>query len=314
MANDMTMEQKKQNKQSTLLVTDIQRFSVHDGPGVRTTVFLKGCPMRCRWCHNPETHETFPQVQLTESHCIFCGACVQVCPSHCHTLTETKHQFFSKNCIRCNACVQVCPVKALTVCGREMTPEQIVFEAEKDRVFYRDTGGITLSGGEPLLHGALAMEVFAQAKAKGLSTCVETCGQFDLDAIFDSFCSLIDHIFWDIKTMEREKHIAFCGIGNEKILENLSRAATRRDDIIVRTVITKGVSDTPQHVESIARFVRKIGLKHPPVLLSFHPFGSSKGHALGLDDRYTYMGKEYIPEESDVEKLRDIATKAFEAG
>lgn len=124
---------------------------------------------------------------------------MQVCPSHCHTLTETKHQFFSKNCIRCNACVQVCPVKALTVCGREMTPEQIVIEAEKDRVFYRDTGGITLSGGEPLLHGPLAMEVFAQAKAKGLSTCVETCGQFDLDAIFDSFCSLIDHIFWVLK-------------------------------------------------------------------------------------------------------------------
>ena len=91
--------------------------------------------MRCRWCHNPETHEAFPQVQLTESHCIFCGACVQVCPSHCHTLTETKHQFFSKNCIRCNACVQVCPVKALTVCGRELTPEQIVIEAEKTAFF-----------------------------------------------------------------------------------------------------------------------------------------------------------------------------------
>ena len=302
---NMTDEEWKSIAQKeTVTVADIQRFSVHDGPGIRTTVFLKGCPLRCRWCHNPETHDPRPQVRVTPARCIGCGACAAVCPRHCHTLTQDAHEFHSHLCIRCNACVDACPVKAIDLCGREMTAEQIVAQAEKDVAFYRGIGGITLSGGEPMLHTQQAMEIFSLAKQRGLNTCVETCGHFELEPVLDPFCALIDHIFWDVKFLDAEKHREYCGVDNELILHNLKCAAQRRKDIVVRTVIMRGISDSEEHVRPIAEFVRSLGLENPPVLLAFHPFGSSKGEAVGLDE--TYMGKEYIPEESTLAHLREI--------
>ena len=163
---------------------------------------------------------------------------------------------------------------------------------------------VTLSGGEPFFQEAFALKLLRLAREAQVHTCVETCGHFELEPVLDPFCALIDHIFWDVKFLDAEKHREYCGVDNELILHNLKCAAQRRKDIVVRTVIMRGISDSEEHVRPIAEFVRSLGLENPPVLLAFHPFGSSKGEAVGLDK--TYMGKEYIPEERTLAHLREI--------
>lgn len=159
------------------IVFDIQRYSIHDGPGIRTNVFLKGCPLRCQWCHNPEGFNRLPEISFLTAKCVSCGCCVDTCSRGCHQLTERGHEYDRTNCTRCGRCVEACNFCALEVVGREMTAEEVVAEAERDRTFFETSGGgITLSGGDPLFQPAFAEAILRLAKERGLSTCLETSG------------------------------------------------------------------------------------------------------------------------------------------
>ena len=282
-------------------ITDIQRFSIHDGPGVRTTVFLKGCPLRCRWCHNPETNEPGAQIRLVKHRCAGCGACEAVCPVGGHKITQAGHTFSSYDCVFCKKCVEACPMMALSVCGNEKSAEEIVEEALRDVPFYGQDGGITVSGGEPLMQGDFCTEILMFAKEKGLGTAIQTCGQFQPKYV-STVVNLCDHVMWDVKFRDTEKHREYTGVGNELILKNLAAAAKERKDILVRTVIVAGVSDTAEHVHGVADVAMELGLTQCPKLLAFHPFGSSKGDEVGLDKRVK-MGEEYIPTPEKMEEL-----------
>ncbi|MBQ8510777.1 MAG: glycyl-radical enzyme activating protein [Clostridia bacterium] len=283
-------------------ITNIQRFSTHDGPGIRTTVFLKGCPMRCIWCHNPETWHTAPQIQLNATRCTGCGGCEAVCPAGCHRIdvdeTAFRHLYDSTGCVRCGKCIAACRALALEWCGKEMEAEEVISIVERDRAFYGKTGGLTVSGGEPMMQPAFTNALLGLAKERGLSTCVEICG-VGAENLDDGLC---DRIYFDIKTPDPALHRRLTGRDNADILANLRRLAERcSDKIVVRMVIAAGLNDSPELVEQLTALTSSLGIAHVE-LNPFHPYGSSKASAVGM--KSTSPGKEAVPDDRALAKLR----------
>ena len=191
---------------NTAIVFDIEKFAVHDGPGIRTVVFIKGCPLHCRWCHNPESQSFEPELLFDSGKCTMCGKCVSVCPQNCHSITDGKHSFNRADCIQCGKCPESCPAEALKAVGRKMSVSEVMAEVEKDRVFYQNSGGgITLSGGDPLAHFAFSSALLKAAKASGIHTAVETSGFAPWERI-DELLPLVDLWLWDIKLMDEERY------------------------------------------------------------------------------------------------------------
>ncbi len=280
-----------------LPVTSIQRFSTHDGPGIRTTVFLKGCPLRCEWCHNPETISTRNQILYSHQNCIGCGACVDICPTSAHYFDKKQiHRFDVKLCNGCLKCVDVCPTNAIESASRLMSVEEIINEVLKDKVFYGENGGITLSGGEPLLHAEGCLEILRLAKKNGLSTAIETSGYFDSSYI-EKLAELTDIFLWDFKDGDNERHRKYTGVSNEKILHNLFLLDKQETKIILRCIMVKGINMDDIRFLAIAETFSK--LKHciGVELLPYHAFGGSKNEQLG----YTDNGRKYwIPTIEDM--------------
>lgn len=267
------------------IITDIQRFSVHDGPGIRTTVFFKGCPLRCKWCHNPETQSPLPQPQLNKTRCIGCKACEKICPRGCHKISDL-HIFDSTNCVLCFGCVEACRFSAIERIGYEISAPEVVKAALRDKAFYAGEGGITLSGGEPTMQPAFCNDILALAVREGLDTCIETCG-YSLDKIDLSLCS---HIYFDIKASTPELYREFTGNDGVRILENLAQASKLyRDRITLRTVIVRGLTDSDEHIAAIKALAAVNGIERVEAL-PFHPYGSSKAEAIGRPD--VGIGKE----------------------
>ncbi len=283
------------------IISEIQRFCLHDGPGIRTTVFFKGCPLRCIWCHNPETNQPFPQVRLYPIKCICCGACAAVCPRGCHEITETSHVFHSDRCTHCGACLAACPTKALSLCGTKWSDAALLDYVMRDVPFYGDTGGMTLSGGEPMLQGEFACTLLHLAHDRGINTCVQTCGQFDPHFLPD-LLQYADHIMWDIKHTDPKKHLEICKMPPDLILKNLRTAAKKRPDILLRSVVAVGITDTGDHIEALGALAASLGLMHSPKLLAFHPYGASKADEVGWQKEK--MGAEYIPSDTQMAELQ----------
>jgi len=287
---------------TTGVVFNIQRFSIHDGPGIRTTVFFKGCPLRCFWCHNPEGLRRQPEIRFFPSRCIGCGECAEVCEQDAHTIEGGLHTFNRSKCVACGRCAEICCTEALEMVGQEVTVDEVMDKVLRDRAFYETSnGGVTLSGGEPLLQREFTIELLERCHAEGLHTAVETsahCRWEDLDQLLP----VTDMFMVDIKHLEEDKHRQATGVSNKLILANVRRLVRTAKPIIFRTPIIPGVNDSPETVSAIAGFVRELmdlraSEGEDPdsalslELLAFHRLAGDKYRSLGM----TYQANELDP-------------------
>lgn len=270
----------------------MQHYSLHDGPGIRTIVFFKGCPMRCRWCCNPESQRYDREISYVENKCIGrkeCGFCGTVCESGAIGFSRGgKAAIDFEKCSACRRCAEICPSRAIKTEGRSYETEELLDLVEKDSVFYGyGEGGLTISGGEPLTHPDFLLSLLRGAKKRRLHTAIETCGYGDYSVLAGA-AEYLDMIHYDIKSLDEEKHLAYTGCSNRKILENFERLC--RDypmlDKKVRTPVIPGFNDSPEEIREIARFLegrQKVTYE----LLPYHSFGRGKYAALG---RHYEMG------------------------
>ena len=251
------------------LIFHIQRFSVNDGPGIRTTVFLKGCMLRCLWCHNPESKSPNRQLMFHQEKCIGCGVCASVCPNHVHQSGENgEHRLDRTLCKICGQCADNC-IGALELIGKEMTVEEILEEVQKDRAFFQNSGGgMTLSGGEPLLYPQFTRNLLQAAKAEGLHTCLETCGYAEWETI-EPLLPYTDLFLWDVKETDAERHRAYTGV---------SAGA----NIILRCPIIPGYNDRETHFKAIAALAEALSGVIRVDIEPYHPLGNSKNESLDL--------------------------------
>jgi pyruvate formate lyase activating enzyme len=267
------------------LIFNIQRFSIHDGPGIRTTVFFKGCPLRCFWCHNPEGLSTNPELLFYSERCLFCGQCVQICTSVGHDIHEAQHTILRDRCNHCGRCADECVSNAVELAGKVMTVEQVLAEVLADRVFYQTSGGgVTLSGGEPLLQPKFALAVLKECKVKGLHTTLETCGHARW-SVLSSLLPHLDLILMDLKLVNPHKHRAVTGVSNRLILENATRLAAMAIPIHFRIPVVPTVNDTEEEIVAIRQFVQSLialrseknGRDAAPITLELLPFHKMAG-------------------------------------
>jgi pyruvate formate lyase activating enzyme len=276
------------------VVFNIQRFSLHDGPGIRTTVFLKGCSMRCYWCHNPEGQHPEPELRYYPERCIACGQCVISCPNQAHEMHDGSHVFLRDMCELSGKCVETCYPRALQMEGRVMTVGQVMDEVLLDRPFYESSGGgVTLSGGEPALTEDFAREILRRCKDNRLHTAIETCGEVPWTSL-ETLLPFTDMIMADIKHLDSIVHQRATGQPNDRILSNARRLAISGKAIIFRTPVVPSVNDTEEEITRIATFVRElIELSRSAgangsgeiryELLTFHKLAAGKYQSLGLD-------------------------------
>ncbi|MBR4420802.1 MAG: glycyl-radical enzyme activating protein, partial [Clostridia bacterium] len=244
------------NTEQKLLVTNIQRFCMHDGPGVRTTVYLKGCPLRCEWCHNPETQKIGAEILFYQKKCIGCKSCVNLCKQGAHII-ENEHTFDRTKCISCFECSANCPTSALELCGKSMSINKILSIVKSDQAFYGKNGGITLSGGEPFSQNQSAIVLLKACKETGLHTAIETCGYTDKDTLCQAI-PFVDLFLWDLKDTNNIRHKQYTGVSNEKILNNLSIADANGANIRLRCILVNGVNTEEEHYRKIAEIASSL--------------------------------------------------------
>jgi pyruvate formate lyase activating enzyme len=272
-------------------IFNIQRFCINDGPGIRTTVFFKGCPLDCIWCHNPESKEFRKEIAYYEDKCMLCGACVVACPNNCHNISNLHrdedcalsliHIYNRHDCTVCCKCAEVCYSEALTLIGRIITASEVLDELRKDTLFYKTSdGGITLSGGEPLAQPNFAGTILQGAKSEGFHTCVETSGFAQWETL-ESMIPLVDMFLYDIKETDPEKHRRFTGADNVLILDNLSRLDERDLKIVLRCPIIPGLNDTDAHFKGIGQLAESLRNVIRVDIETYHPLGIGKSKATG---------------------------------
>lgn len=265
------------------IVFDIKRFAVHDGPGIRTTIYLKGCPLSCLWCHNPEGQVPAAEIVFREDRCIQCGACREVCPRDADP--------YSEHCTCCGRCVQVCPSGAREQIGRWMLARDIIGEIEKDIVFFDESGGgVTLSGGEPLSNPELAGVILRACKMRDIHAAVDTSGLVS-PPILNRLLPDVDLFLYDLKLMDDAAHRHYTGVSNEQILANLCLLDRAGKKVFVRVPVVPGVTDGTDNLESIGRFLSRMENIKRVDILPYHRMAAEKYRRLRRD----YMLKEVSP-------------------
>jgi pyruvate formate lyase activating enzyme len=253
----------------------IERFAIHDGPGIRTTVFLKGCPLRCAWCHSPESQLLQPEFMPLPERCVRCLGCTDACPHHAATPAADYGPVAPVDCDTCGACAQACPTGARELVGRTMSVDTLMAEVERDRIFYDESGGgVTFSGGEPLMQPAFLLEMVRACRGSAIHVAVDTCGHADTGALLD-VARDTDLFLFDLKLMDEARHRAFTGASNVRILQNLERLAAVHPNIRVRFPLIPGVNDDDGNVRATGAFLASLRLTRIDVL-PYHRAGLAK--------------------------------------
>ena len=272
-----------QGKARTAPVFNIQSYSIHDGPGIRVTVFLKGCPLHCLWCANPESNSQEPQLLVYEGRCVSCGACIPACPQGCIRMVSGKTVTDRSRCMACGACAEACRFRAREIAGRDMTVSEVMEAVERDRIFFGSDGGLTVSGGECLYHPLFTEELLQAAKARGIGTAVESCCYASEESIRRVF-RYVDTALLDIKQMDDVLHKEYTGVSNKAILDNIILVHGMGVAIRIRIPVIPGYTDQEDNIRGIAAFVAgRLGREVPVDLLPYHRMGESKNESLGRE-------------------------------
>jgi len=272
----------EQERALTGLVFDIKHFAVHDGPGIRTTVFLKGCPLRCLWCHSPESQNSRPEIAFYSDLCMGCGACVEACPNGAQTMGPVKVR--REICLGCGACADACYAGALVKIGDWVAVEEVLHEVEKDKLIYETSGGgVTLSGGEPAAQSLFASKLLKSLKGAGYHTALDTSGHAPWEA-FEGVILHADLVLYDLKHMDPKTHEELTGVSNGLILSNLRRLSQQvSKTIVIRVPVVPGLNDSTDNIEAMADFLEGLGGIEAVELLPYHNIGAPKYEALGWE-------------------------------
>jgi len=277
----MTVADSKKPVISVGRVFNIQRCSVHDGPGVRTTAFLKGCSLSCSWCHNPEGIDEAPVMMISADRCLACGACVEACPVEEGGAAPAGEHWDRNRCTRCGSCVEACPANARELAGREYGVEELVDALERDRVFFDASGGgVTFSGGEPLTQAGFLTDCLRECRLRGLHTVVDTCGFAPMDTLL-GVAKITDLVLYDLKHMDPVRHLAQTGADNRIILDNLRALSKDGVDVWVRIPLIPGFNDDPANIEATGAFLADLPRSHRVFVLPYHGIANGKRVRLG---------------------------------
>lgn len=292
------------------IIFNIKKYAIHDGPGIRTTVFLKGCPLSCGWCHNPEGISSRPHLVYRRDLCIGCGECVSACPNDAISLTPEGIKTHSSLCKLCGTCAEVCPAEAREFIGQTQEATRIMELIEKDMPFFDESGGgVTFSGGEPLLQPAFLLQLLEACGRRGIHRTVDTSGYADTDTVM-AVAEKTDLFLFDLKLMDPEKHKRFTGVSNEKILSNLTHLAKEGANISIRIPMIPGINDDERNIEQTATFAEKLPNIRNIHILPYHDAARNKYEKLGMN--YYFNGLQ-TPGESHREAMsRRLARTGLE--
>ena len=288
-------------------VFDIQHYCIHDGPGVRVNVFLKGCPLKCLWCQNPESQKLHSEIMHNFDKCIGCGKCITVCPYGAINAREKDGERLittdRSKCSVCGKCVEACQENARNVAGKQLSVSEVFEKVNQDKIFFGSEGGITVTGGEPLVQYAYTKELLKTCKENGFNTCIETCGYADWKKVKEVM-EYVDLVLYDVKHMDIKQHKICTGVGNEIILDNLKMISqVLNKSIIIRVPTIPGYNATKENIKALGEFIkREVPTCAEVNLLPFHKMGESK--KIQLEEENSFESR--TPEETEMEELRDV--------
>lgn len=287
-------------------IFNIQKYSIHDGPGIRTIVFLKGCPLRCRWCSNPESGARGMQVIYNRNLCVNCDGCMKSCMPKAICHDETFGRVIDHlRCDLCRECIHSCPGRALKFIGKTVSTEEVIRQVRKDAIFYRKSGGgVTLSGGEPYVQSQFTAELLRRLKQNRISTAVETTGAVPFESIECSMMD-VDLFLYDVKHMDAKVHRRYTGVGNENIQENLRKLNERGKHIWIRVPLIAGVNDTLDNMERVFTLAQELECVQRVELLPYHEYGVNKYAQLGME--YELKGMK-PPAEAQIDQILNLAS------